>query len=427
MVMSFLVNSKTDGREIACFGKSWRLSKAVDGSPHTTTFAALQERMAPVCHRIGLQRLADISCLDRIGIPVVNAVRPATVGMSVAHGKGRTLEGAKASALMESCERYWGCNVELPLTVCSYRELQRRYDVIPEDRLPWSRDALFSSGLPEPWVAGWDLIGNREVMVPWRLVTMLPPRTGFDSFARSSNGLAAGLEFLEALSQALFEVIERDALSCHHALMHRQRQMFPVYRLPLQEIVVPDLRRLIEQIQAAEIEVLLFDCTVDTRVPTYECSLFDERDPEMPLCSGMGASLDMETALSRALTEAVQGRAVYLSGCRETFLAAEMGMPLEKNRERCIEYLRREDSFPDRGERSGGCCSTKTGSFEEDINLCLARLRGVGVEQVIVVRLTEEDEPFNVVRVIVPGLEGCDELINYTPGKRAADYRGDCC
>jgi ribosomal protein S12 methylthiotransferase accessory factor len=46
----------------------------------------------------------------------------------------------------------------------------------------------------------------------------------------------------------------------------------------------------------------------------------------------------------------------------------------------------------------------------------------VGIDHVIVVDLTHDEVGIPVVRVIVPGLEGCSLLPNYSPGRRAHAY-----
>jgi ribosomal protein S12 methylthiotransferase accessory factor len=48
------------------------------------------------------------------------------------------------------------------------------------------------------------------------------------------------------------------------------------------------------------------------------------------------------------------------------------------------------------------------------------RLGAVGIRQVVVVDLTKPDWGLPVVRVVIPGLEGCDEgEPGYLPGPRA--------
>jgi ribosomal protein S12 methylthiotransferase accessory factor len=59
-----------------------------------------------------------------------------------------------------------------------------------------------------------------------------------------------------------------------------------------------------------------------------------------------------------------------------------------------------------------------TSSIIGDIELVLERLRGQGIERVLVKRHTAPSDPVQVVRVIVPGLEGY-RFEQYTPGPRA--------
>jgi len=56
----------------------------------------------------GVTRVAEITHLDRIGIPVYSAIRPSAAegAVSIYAGKGATKPQAKASAMMEAFERY---------------------------------------------------------------------------------------------------------------------------------------------------------------------------------------------------------------------------------------------------------------------------------------------------------------------------------
>ena len=54
---------------------------------------------------LGITRLANITGLDRIGIPVVQAIRPNSRSVSTSQGKGESLDAAKASALMADWPR----------------------------------------------------------------------------------------------------------------------------------------------------------------------------------------------------------------------------------------------------------------------------------------------------------------------------------
>jgi ribosomal protein S12 methylthiotransferase accessory factor len=60
-------------------------------------------RFMPV---MGITRIANVTGLDRIGIPVVMVCRPNARSLAVAQGKGLDLALAKASGLMEAVEAY---------------------------------------------------------------------------------------------------------------------------------------------------------------------------------------------------------------------------------------------------------------------------------------------------------------------------------
>ena len=59
------------------------------------------ERLRPMLKAMGITRIANITGLDRIGIPVVMVCRPNSRSVSVSQGKGLTLDAAKASGLMD--------------------------------------------------------------------------------------------------------------------------------------------------------------------------------------------------------------------------------------------------------------------------------------------------------------------------------------
>ena len=73
------------------------------------------QRARSVMAVAGITRVATITGLDRIGIPVVTACRPNARSISVSQGKGITLAAAKASAVMEAIECFHAENLILPL------------------------------------------------------------------------------------------------------------------------------------------------------------------------------------------------------------------------------------------------------------------------------------------------------------------------
>jgi ribosomal protein S12 methylthiotransferase accessory factor YcaO len=94
------------------------------------------ERLAPLLPRMGITRLANVTGLDHIGIPVVMACRPNSRSVAVRQGKDMDLDGAKASAAMESIEGYHAERIALPLQFATYHEIEARRTVVDADLLP---------------------------------------------------------------------------------------------------------------------------------------------------------------------------------------------------------------------------------------------------------------------------------------------------
>ncbi len=128
----------------------------------------------------------------------------------------------------------------------------------------------------------------------------------------------------------------------------------------------------------------------------------------------MGAGMDEATAMTRAITEAVQARGALRAGIRDIFFHSDALFHCLSDPIPCID----ESGGEDGGRLFEQFADYSTDTFEGDVHVCLEHLKQVGLNQVIVVRLTPEDSEFVVVRVIVPGLEGY-MLPIYSPGKRA--------
>ena len=79
---------------------------------------------------VGITRLANVTGLDRIGIPVVQAVRPNSRSLSVSQGKGVDMDSAKASAMMEAFELWHAERIELPCLCASYQAIRKKENVV---------------------------------------------------------------------------------------------------------------------------------------------------------------------------------------------------------------------------------------------------------------------------------------------------------
>ena len=94
------------------------------------------EKVNPLIDEIGISRIANITYMDRLKIPNYSAVLPGTEDyIWVYGGKGPTKNHAKASAIMESIERFSALpkNYLNKLIRGSYEELSKSYNILKYD------------------------------------------------------------------------------------------------------------------------------------------------------------------------------------------------------------------------------------------------------------------------------------------------------
>ena len=355
-------------------------------------------RIEPKLPAAGVTRVADITGLDRIGIPVFSSIRPTAEGgaVSVYNGKGTTVEEAKVSAMMEAIERYSGEIHEMNLRVDDYMKLSETENVLDPRALILPDYVKEREDVRIPWVEGYDLIQDEAIYVPANAVFHpLPSR--YDRvrlFRTNTNGLAAGNEMEEAIFHGLAEVIERDAWS----LVELTRNTGAVVKLREDGI-----RGLMDKFSDADVSVLLRDITSDIGVPTFAAVSDDVmlRDPAL-LTIGMGTHTDAAVAVKRAITEVAQSRLTQIHGAREDTTSADM------RRIMGYEWMRKRNKhwFEDaEAKEFEDITSFDSNDFLADITHIVGQIRGVGLTRVIVVDLTRAEIGVPVVRVIVPGLE----------------------
>jgi ribosomal protein S12 methylthiotransferase accessory factor len=376
----------------------------------------------PTFQKIGLTRLANITGLDRLGIPTALAIRPNSEYLSVDGGKGLTLEAAMVSAAMECIERYHVEKMSIGSFVRAPARVRQRYATIPSARLPLAKNPLFNPRLPQRWTLGWDIIQQAEVAVPAILLSLTGSQLDakeLASFQFSSNGLASGNNFLEAVLSALLELLERDAVACH---THRQRvtgQHIP--KVHLESITYPLVEELLARCRQSGIKPIFYDCSLHRDIPVYMAYLYDQTTRHVGVFKGYGAHLDPEIAMLRALTEAAQSRLIYIAGGRDDFFKNNLlGLQVADN-QRFIRHLEAQDSTVQPATNTTPFSPT----FEQDIHTCCRKLEQWGLNRVVVFDLTQPDFDLAVVKVIVPGLEGYIFRDFYSPGPRARAFAED--
>src|SRR5258708_4390059 len=109
----------------------------------TTPPAETVARIKTLMPRLGITRIANLTGLDRIGVPVVAVYRSNSRSVAVSQGKGLNLVAAQASGLMESIETYHAENIALPLRLASYRELRRTHRTVQPELLTGIRNSIY--------------------------------------------------------------------------------------------------------------------------------------------------------------------------------------------------------------------------------------------------------------------------------------------
>jgi len=388
-----------------------------DGTHRTRSPAQTLAAYGPRMGELGVTRLADVSGLDHLGVPVFTAMRPNSRSRAVFEGKGMDRDAARASALMEAIEGWHAERVELPLRHESLAALRRAGEpVLDIRRLALYPGAVLREEAPLLWVQGHELMSGAPCWVPFECVTtncvrspQLPP-----TFGVTTNGLASGNHLLEAIVHALCELIERDACALWQLAGGAQRKDL---QLELASVRDPAARGLIERLHDAGLEVAVWEATSDIAVPAFECQLF-ERPETMPVApkglhSGQGCHLDPAVALMRALTEAVQSRAGASAGGRDDVFDYEPAVDLDE-----LRVLQRALADPP-PTRPFPHDARVTDSFEGDVAVIVEALACAGIEQAAVVDLTRPDVGVPVAKVVVPGLERARD-----PGDNALGARG---
>lgn len=376
-------------------------------------------RVRRVMAAMGITRIATITGLDHIGIPVVMVCRPNSRSLSVSQGKGIDLASAQASGLMESVESFHAEHITLPLKLASYEELRYTHRVVDVDELPHAADSFFHPGTPIHWIEGYDLLQDEWVWLPYDLVHMnytLGMRATGAGFLASSNGLASGNHRLEAISHGICEVIERDAATLWRL---KDTTAAAATRVDLASVADPVCRGVLDTYERAQVGVGVWDMTSDVGAPTFLCRIFDETGDEvrrLPVAEGQGCHPQREIALLRALTEAAQSRLTYIAGSRDDCLPAEYDRL--RNRDVLTQH-RAEWLLPGPSRAFSDSATWQADTFDDDVAWELDRLQMVGIQRVIVVDLTRPEFGLPVVRVVIPGLEALSSGPNYVPGRRA--------
>ncbi|KIC38516.1 hypothetical protein RA27_18885 [Ruegeria sp. ANG-R] len=365
----------------------------------------------PFLRQMGITRIANLTGLDRVGLPTVMVTRPNSRSVAVSLGKGLSLSAAQASGVMEAIESWHAERVELPLRLSSHIDLAQDH-VVDVARLPRVTGGRFDPHHAMLWVQGRDLGSDQPCWVPYEMVDTdytTSPVGGQRAFPRTTNGLASGNDVTEASCHAICELVERDATTLWH-----HRAVTP--RVDPHTVDDPRCQQAMDRFAAAGLDLGIWDTTSDVGIASFRCAVCETGGATGHIGIGDGCHPDRAIALLRALTEAAQTRLTYISGARDDLDPEEFSDTARNWRNGYIRAL--IDGSAITGDFTA-CPTHVTESFAEDLSLLETRLSAVGIDQVITVDLSRPEIDIAVVRAVIPGLEAPHDDPDFIAGPRA--------
>ncbi len=365
------------------------------GTYRTAEPAETWERVSPMLPRFGITRIADITGLDDIGLPVHVAYRPDGLSYAVSIGTGATPAQSRVSAVMEGIEAWHAENLRVPVSArCGAVALDLDYDVRELNLAPRSP---LTMNVVLDWVAGQGLLTGRDTFAPAEFIRLdlTPPVDWAKAFFEvTSNGLATGNTVADAVLHGLLEVIERDSVAGYLARPKREHS----YVDPA-TCRHPAALRTFEALRAADCTVLVRDVTGRVGLPCYAAVVWS---PDVPIsCGGYGCHVDRGIAIGRAMAEATQTRLALIAGARDDIdgdCYRETARPAEPS---CLAPLREEPGWA-------------TGSdLDAVIRHCATLVATVTGAEPFAVQISHPDIGIPAVKVIAPGLR---MMHHETPG-----------
>ncbi|MHC1550440.1 YcaO-like family protein [Phyllobacterium sp. K27] len=369
-------------------------------------------RLRPHFSRLGIVRMAEVTGLDRIGIPVWMAVRPNSRTLAVSQGKGVTAAHARASAVMEAAEIAIAEDIPVSSITATKAALRDNGHAVFDGRM------LLMRGADEPddnesieWLEGFDLLRQVPVFVPREVVSLdFTSQRQHWHYSQSTDGLASGNCLLEAVIHGLCERVERDATE----LWRFQRDAGVQARcVDPHAFSDSNIDWLVDHITSAGFVLRLFDTSSDIALPVFMATISPATQHgtylHFDLAAGYGCHLSPHVAAMRAITEAAQTRITNISGARDDFdpseyaqrLAPDLAVYIHAKPESVFHF---EDPSP---------------VARASLETYLQPLRERGIRSVVAVPLGGEEYGFSVCRVLVNELESPAGIRKHRFGGRA--------
>lgn len=311
-------------------------------------------------------------------------------------GKGVSHNQSQASALCEAIERFSAhFQGDEPLHLSKPDVLAKRYydfqQLVPYSVLQYQQfndenhpDSLLKQaaiayqGEAIHWLPTWSLTEHEQVHLP---LTHCFANIPFDDdkFARwHSNGCAAGNTLEEAILQALFELIERDAVAIWW-YNRIERPAFDLTRLDKDNLKVIDET-------LADHDYWVLDLTHDIEVPVMIA--IGQHKQNGGLSFGFGCHLQSDLAAQRALTEL----------CQLIPIRNQKDAPFDFDAVQPDAYL-----FPLDSIKTVSKDIESSGDIKLDIEMLVDKLQSLGLET-LALDYSRAPLPIKSAKVFVPGL-----------------------
>jgi YcaO-like protein with predicted kinase domain len=358
---------------------------------------------AKIC---GISRLASVTGLDHIGLPVWMAIRPLGRSLSVSQGKGLTDTLAQVSALMEAIELFHAESF-LPAGIeRSIKLTARDPNFADVEALPihTNRDLNFES--PIRWLETRSIITGKTKWIPKELIDLDTTRIYDGFFVPSSNGLASGNSRTEALLHGLSEILERDQVS-HWLVVENLSPGLSCRRLNLSSGLPESIERAISMIRQAGLAVAVWYAAVTMEVPCFVCAIADTSGNTLypQHAAGYGCHISKEIALLRAITEAAQSRLTFISGTRDDLFVRiyenDIRVDAPSNRVwlQSIQSSGEDISYNDLPDFSHFI------TFSEAVEYIASCMLDDGITDVLALDLTNDTIGVPVIHVVAPHAE----------------------
>lgn len=333
-----------------------------------------------------------------------------------AAGTGLDHEAALVPALGEGIERY-SASVHtsqqfITATAADLGKQALDLDTIPrcssaELSHPKCRLVAPDKNAPIRWVQGISLSDGRMVYLPLAMVYLYPgPLSPSEMFYYPiSTGCASHITIERALLSAIFEVVERDAVS----IIWLQKLTLP--RIEVDHLPSPlDKYWQLYQRSSEELEFFFFDGTTDIAIPTVYGVQVSRANPDLSTLVNCSTALSPADAIMKVIRDTAAGRihfrhAQSIPENWDDFVDTSHGGAYMARREQAHAFDFLLQSHFTRPLSQMRCLASN--GEKQDLQMILELFRNKGLDVYAVELSTDEAlrSGVRVVRVVIPGLQ----------------------